>query len=503
MSLHSIPVLAISASPRNPRKHFDQTAHDELTASISRFGVMQPIIVRPNADGFELVCGERRYRAALAAGLEEVPAIVRDLTDDEAFDLQITENLQRKDINVMEESDAFFALTRRGKTKAKDIAARFGKSERYVYDRLALQQCIVEVQDMLRDGTLPLTHGKQFAKLNLDDQQQLFESLKKNTAGVTLTEIRERISRQFSMVLEDAPFSTMNVDLVPHAGTCLACHKRSGCNQLLFDDVSSKDVCFDKTCYDAKVQAHFNQLQAELEASGMTVHRISLDYYADRDDVLDHHSYDIISKESPEYEECKTVGIIVGVPSWKKDYKPGEVVKIQLDQDEVETENNNDRDDSEDSYEQDNNSASSYVDYDDELSKTVAGKLMDVFDDTGNFNLTTEIELIIAERTYNTVGDCMVKVLHERLKIPFVEDENGYAEDDKNETEFLTFLRASEPRIINGITSILIFLNRFTSGHYGLYSLRNLIQALQAQGIDAEALIGQVEATNNHKFERE
>ena len=331
MAIHNLPTAAIAASPNNPRKHFNDDDLNELALSIQRFGVMQPIIVRPDGDGYELVCGERRLRASRIAGMEEIPAIVRELTDDEAFDLQITENLQRKDINPMEESDAFFALTLRGKSTAATIAKRFGKSEKYVYDRLALQRCILEVQDIVRAGTLPISHGKQFAQLNMDDQQQLWERLTEKGKAVALSDIKQLISSQFSLVLDKAPFNINNPGLVPKAGACTSCPKRSGCNQLLFDDVSSKDICFDKTCYEKKVWAHIEKEVAELQATGMEVKYITSHFRHEDAVVLNTHQFDLLDKDDENYDNHKLVGIYVAVAPWDNTHKAGDVVKITVD----------------------------------------------------------------------------------------------------------------------------------------------------------------------------
>jgi ParB family chromosome partitioning protein len=97
----------IHPDPNQPRKYYDALAMEELTQSVKEKGVLQPVLIRPNGNGYILVCGERRYRASKEAGLTDIPAVIRQLTDDEALELQIIENLQRKDVNPMEEGTAF------------------------------------------------------------------------------------------------------------------------------------------------------------------------------------------------------------------------------------------------------------------------------------------------------------------------------------------------------------------------------------------------------------
>lgn len=140
---NSLALEAIVASKTNPRKHFDAAALKELAESIAKHGVLQAILVRPNgADGkFELVAGERRWRAAKLAQLDRIPVTVRELSDTEALELQVVENLQRTDLHPLEEAEGYESLMKcqhaDGRTyTADEIAAKVGKSRSYVYSRL-------------------------------------------------------------------------------------------------------------------------------------------------------------------------------------------------------------------------------------------------------------------------------------------------------------------------------------------------------------------------------
>ena len=157
MEVQQIPIGRVKPSPMNPRKTFDEGGLQELADNIMQQGLLQPITVRPlkstGTDPFadceyEIVCGERRYRALLiiAQGKDDykVPCIVRNLTDDEAFDAMITENLQRLDVDPIEEAFAFSQLVKRGDT-TEEIALRFGKSQRFVTDRIKLNNLIPEL----------------------------------------------------------------------------------------------------------------------------------------------------------------------------------------------------------------------------------------------------------------------------------------------------------------------------------------------------------------------
>lgn len=333
--LSSIPLKEISIGNSNPRKTFSQDHMDELVESIKKFGVLQPIVIRPhlNGDGYELVCGERRFRASISAGFDEIPCSIRNLTDDEAFELQITENLQRQDINPMEESDAFHQLTKRGMTTAEKIAKQLHKSPQYVYDRLALQKCISEVQNGVRNGKLSISVGKQFARLTQDDQEKLFERVDLED----LSTIKKGI-QEFSLDLNNAQFDTNDTKLVPKAGSCKKCPKRSGCNQLLFDDISAKDICFDKSCYEGKTMAHIELAIAKLEGEGKKVHRISARYQTELPGVLKADEWDEVDKEEEEFETAD-YGIYVELPTYSyHNFKLGELIRINVDTEEEEEE---------------------------------------------------------------------------------------------------------------------------------------------------------------------
>lgn len=183
MKVETIPIGRIKPSPMNPRKTFDQDDLMELAQNIKEQGLLQPITVRPVestdsdplADGcYEIVCGERRYRAMsiLADGDNyKVPCLIRSMTDDEAFDAMITENLQRKDVDPMEEAFAFSKLAERG-SATEDIALRFGKSRRFVLDRIKLNKLIPELTLRLKDGEMSISAAMIICKLDEDLQRE-------------------------------------------------------------------------------------------------------------------------------------------------------------------------------------------------------------------------------------------------------------------------------------------------------------------------------------------
>ena len=185
--IKNIPLASIEPSPMNPRKTFDKEALQELADNILQHGLLQPITVRPiDANDkdplghFEIVCGERRYRA-FKLNLENVPkftntipCIVREMNDEEALDAMITENLQRKDVPPMEEAFAFGQLHKNGKS-IEEIALRFGKSKRFVAERIKLDALIPELKEYVNKGWMNLNAAMHICKLDESDQREFFE----------------------------------------------------------------------------------------------------------------------------------------------------------------------------------------------------------------------------------------------------------------------------------------------------------------------------------------
>lgn len=177
-SVRNIPVSDITPSSLNPRKTFDQDALCELADNIKENGLIQPITVRKLAKGddfkYEIVCGERRFRATQIAGMTEIQCIIKDLDDKQAFAAMIIENLQRKDVDPMEEAAAFHKLYTEGTMQVKEIAKILGKSSSYVVSRIQLNNVLPEYLPLLRNGNIYLNQLIEIAKLTKEQQEVLF-----------------------------------------------------------------------------------------------------------------------------------------------------------------------------------------------------------------------------------------------------------------------------------------------------------------------------------------
>ena len=176
VAMHLVLLDAVLPSSTNPRKHFDQAKLDGLAESIRQKGVLEPILVRTTPEGrnVELVAGERRVRAARAAGLKEIPAVVRDLTDQEVLEIQVVENIQRDDLTPLEEAEGYARLAKTGYDVAH-IAEKIGRSVKYVYDRMKLTDLVKEAKELLDAGTITAGHAILLARLKPEDQERVIE----------------------------------------------------------------------------------------------------------------------------------------------------------------------------------------------------------------------------------------------------------------------------------------------------------------------------------------
>lgn len=159
--IERLPVDRIDANPRQPRRHFDYQALEDLTASIKAHGILQPLIVSRGSNGrYELITGERRWRAAKILNLKTVPAVIRDVTTQAKLELALIENIQRKDLNPMEEAEAFHALIDEFGLTQDAVAEQVGRNRVTVANALRLLQLPAEIQKSLRDGRISAGHAK-------------------------------------------------------------------------------------------------------------------------------------------------------------------------------------------------------------------------------------------------------------------------------------------------------------------------------------------------------
>ena len=189
----SIPVDKISPNPQQPRDVFEPEAFAELVHSVKEFGVLQPIVVRPAGDGYELIMGERRWRASKQAQLAEIPAIIRETTDENMLRDALLENLHRSDLNPLEEAAAYKQLLEDFGITQEQLAERLGRSRPQITNTLRLMKLPVSVQEKLVSGVLSSGHAR--ALLAIENEQQLIELANRVIKqGLSVRSLEELIS---------------------------------------------------------------------------------------------------------------------------------------------------------------------------------------------------------------------------------------------------------------------------------------------------------------------
>jgi len=164
--------LEVKANPYQPREYFDAEGLEDLTQSIKEKGVIQPIIVRSKSDGYELIAGERRLRAATLCNLKEIPAIVKNVDDEASLELALIENIQRQDLNPIEEARAFQYLVDQFNLTQEKISAILGKSRVTIANTLRLLKLPLEIQEQMRKGKISFAHGRTLLEVEDPNQQR-------------------------------------------------------------------------------------------------------------------------------------------------------------------------------------------------------------------------------------------------------------------------------------------------------------------------------------------
>ena len=175
-TIQEISIHACRPNPYQPRKTFDEDAIEELKESILEYGIIQPLIVRKSIKGYEIVVGERRYRAAKAAGLSEIPVVVKELSDHRMMELALLENLQREDLTPIEEAEAYANIMKELKITQEELSKRLGKSRSHIANTVRLLSLPEQVIAYINNGELSMGHGR--ALLGLTDKNLILKLAK-------------------------------------------------------------------------------------------------------------------------------------------------------------------------------------------------------------------------------------------------------------------------------------------------------------------------------------
>ncbi|HUN82723.1 MAG TPA: ParB/RepB/Spo0J family partition protein [Terracidiphilus sp.] len=323
----NLPLTQLQESPSNPRRVFDGPGLEELAASIRAQGILSPLLVRPvnGTHGYEIVAGARRYRAAQRAELATIPVRIVNLSDAEALEAMLIENLQRADLHPLHEAEGFRALLglEEPKYSIEQISAKTGKKPAYVAAHLKLTELAPAVTEAFAKNEIGVGHALLLAKLQPEQQEEALVACYQEVYGngskprrvlLPVRHLRDWIEHNILLDLGSAPFSKENAQLVPEAGSCVDCPKRTGHNTLLFADIGANqpDSCSDPKCYAAKIDAHVKQTVA----GKPKLIQISTDYGkpADGSPAIPRNKYVEIRQDKPkgkserdwpEYKTCK------------------------------------------------------------------------------------------------------------------------------------------------------------------------------------------------------
>lgn len=278
--IEMISLDAIEPHPANRRiGGFDEKKLAELAESIRAVGVQQPAIVR-RLEGrigveYQLVAGERRWRASRLAGYEILPCIVRDLDDATALKIQYIENLQRDDVHPLDEADGYARLVAEAGYTVEQLASEIGKSISYVYQRMKLESLVPEVRKLFTDGAITAGHAILIARLTAEQQKTIAEEFAEGDGALidwngeiaSVRELTRYIREEIMLDMSRAAWQLDDVALLPEAGSCLECPKRTGYNPAMFADVckdDQADYCTDRECFHRKRARSLEVKRAEL-----------------------------------------------------------------------------------------------------------------------------------------------------------------------------------------------------------------------------------------------
>ncbi len=240
----NIKLSELRSNPYQPRKVFDEEALQELSDSIKEHGVFQPIIVKKSIKGYEIIAGERRVKASLMAGLEEIPAIIREFNDTQMMEIALLENLQRENLTAIEEATAYKKLQETLTLTQEDLAKRLGKSRSHITNMLGLLTLPIEIQEDINQKKITMGHARVLSKLdNKTQQKELEEKIIKE--GISVREL-ESLTQEPKIIKtnpqhrkkENREYSYLEEEMSDKLGTKVSIKK----NKIEINFVNEKDL---------------------------------------------------------------------------------------------------------------------------------------------------------------------------------------------------------------------------------------------------------------------
>lgn len=332
-----IDVTNITPSDTNPRTTFEESKILELSESLKSVGLINPITIKPDEKGrFKIVAGERRWKAAVILGWKTISCIVRNVSEEEALEIQIIENSQREDVSPMDEARAFKSLIK--KENLDWLASKIHKTKKYIMDRLKLNDLCDEVAYLLLMGKLPLGHCIVLSKLNEEEQKLSLDFLMANYALwepneiehahciKTLDVFKEYIEDKYMLEFDKACFNLKDENLYPEAGSCAVCPKRTTNAMLLFEDITSEDRCTDNKCFNIKVANHIANAIATAKQKHEKVYTGEFSLYLNSDKVK---ANSLELKYVEKFKTGLTAVVITKTDNWRRK-SLGKIVFVEM-----------------------------------------------------------------------------------------------------------------------------------------------------------------------------
>lgn len=310
MKLQSIKVSEACESKTNPRGNkFEGPEFNDLVASVKEKGVLVPVIARPNAKGlgYEIVAGNRRFRAAQLAGIKEIAARIEELSDDQAREIQIIENLQRSDVHPLEEGKSYRDLIEKSHYEIASVAAKVGKSESYIKQRLFLTNLCEKAAAAYRAGKIIDGQAVLIAKLSVGDQLAALKATTDSWVGKSVKDLKEWIEKNIYSPLERQPWLG-NKEYEKAAGPCVECKPQS---LSLFGPVK-EGACNDLKCWKRKMDAYVNYISKKAQENKKPIAKVSDEYSNPGKGILSKSDYVVIDKKTKRCDSIRPAVIAQG-----------------------------------------------------------------------------------------------------------------------------------------------------------------------------------------------
>ncbi len=338
-----IPIENLVLSPLNVRKTFNQERIDGLAVDIKKNGLLQYPTVRPKDGKYEIVFGNRRYKALIIvcqvdASFKLVPCVVKEYSDEEVEAIQLAENINREELTPMEECEAYQRLLKYHKTIMR-VSEVTGKTPNHIQSRIQLKSLIKEFQTHLATGVLPIAQALIVAKLPEEQQKALLKNDrvldfngKKVQSVCTVEELKRYIADEIYIPLNSAAFDLNSKNLNPKMGSCMVCEFNTGSNTLLFSDITDESFCTKGSCFKEKTLKHINIRVNQLKAAGEKVIPLREASYSWETGKKKVDGYD--TDPSIQYNVSKKkvdgamVGIFLQIENYNPKYAVGEEVYL-------------------------------------------------------------------------------------------------------------------------------------------------------------------------------